>query len=84
MTHIIQAPLLAQINLSTKIQAPYSLVMSTAIKSDEWEKIVDTTYRVVSEINGRGKSFHLTIANVLKIAAQYQVGSYLGMICIIK
>ena len=44
---------------------------------DEWEAIVDTTYRVVFHMNSRGKTFQRTLVTALKIAAQYEVIHYL-------
>ena len=47
------------------------------LRNDEWEKIVDTTYRVVFDMNSRGKAFHRTVAKVLNIGAKYEVNHYL-------
>ena len=45
--------------------------------SDEWKKVVDVTYRVVLDMNSRGKAFHHTVARVLQIGGQYEVIYYL-------
>ena len=55
-----------------------SLIMSDETH-DEWEKIVDTTCRVVDDMNSRGKSFHSTLAKVLKIGAKYEVKHHIRL-----
>jgi len=46
--------------------------MTERSKPEDWENIVETTFKIAETMIGRGKTYDLTIAKTLKIAGRYQ------------
>lgn len=43
------------------------------MQEEEWNDIIDTVYKIVSQQVGRGKPYDKTLSRALNVSAQYEV-----------
>ena len=54
------------------------MAASTIVQND-WESVIETTYKVAYDEFSRGRPFDLEVANVLQISGDYRVSHNLSL-----